>query len=89
MPPPRRGMPEQRQEHDEQVVPMHGKGNMIDFSKVDDSTYDMLGGGIKNTGNESQPTPQPDEPISEDQLKVINLPQSQSCLLYASRAHET
>ena len=70
----KRNVPEARELHDDQVVPMHGKGNVIDFSKVDDSTYDMLGGPRPN---DQQLTAQNDEPVSEDKLKVVNLPQSQ------------
>lgn len=29
--------------NDEQIVPMHGQNRVIDFSKVDDTNYDMLG----------------------------------------------
>lgn len=37
--------------NDEQVVPMHGQNRVIDFSKVDDSNYDMLGNKNLDTDN--------------------------------------
>lgn len=61
--------------NDEQVVPMHGKNKVIDFSQVDDSTYDMLGGVNKNIqeNNDGQEDPA-DDPMDESMLKVQNIP---------------
>ena len=54
---------------------MHGKNKVIDFSQVDDSTYDMLGGVNKNIqeNNDGQEDPAND-PMDESMLKVQNIP---------------
>ena len=52
---------------------MVGNIKTIDFNKVDDSTYDMLGG--KNLEQFGQDNEAPFQ--DEEHLKVQNIPQSQ------------
>ena len=64
--------------HDEQVVPAHMQGKLIDFATADDTTFDM-NQGRKVFKPEELLTTEGAEADEEDPatLKVQNLPQSQ------------
>ncbi len=57
--------------NDDQIVPGHGAGKIIDFNTADDDTFDMINGRIQDG--------QAQEPDGDDVIvmKVQNIPQSQ------------